>query len=318
LATQTLIAGTGADDSTVGASAWGNPSYVTANDANWATVGGTSGWGAIYDYSIKFVLGGTISGTELSAAAAWPTSATLRTFGSSSGTSGLGTLAPSDVNASGFGCVLAVANASSSPTKTSHYLKATNFGFTIPTGATINGVQQSWYAYELDSGFCFAPDTLVATPNGTKRIGEIGSGEPILSIEPVTLAAEVDKVVRVAWSRRVLGRLATKGRTSYVTAGHKYLLESGEWKMARDLQRGDVVLQLERGLVVPELVLEFMAGEKESDVVTFEVERNQTFFADGLAVHNASGTPSSQADVNYCQITVTYTAPGENQFFAFF
>lgn len=60
---------------------------------------------AFSDVSIKIVKGGTISGTDQSTGAFWPTSDTIATFGSSSNKWGLSWSA-SDINSSGFGVAI--------------------------------------------------------------------------------------------------------------------------------------------------------------------------------------------------------------------
>lgn len=60
---------------------------------------------AFKDVSVKIVKGGTISGTDQSAGALWPTSDTVATFGNSSNKWGL-SWSPSDINSSGFGVAI--------------------------------------------------------------------------------------------------------------------------------------------------------------------------------------------------------------------
>lgn len=130
-----LSPGTMADDATVGTVAWTNPNNAKVSDNVYATADVTTG--PACDNSIKLVKGGVISGTDLSAGAGYPTSDAYTSFGSSSNLWGL-SLVPGDINASNFG--VAVSAKKSDGSVITHYLKATNFGFTIPTGAIINGV----------------------------------------------------------------------------------------------------------------------------------------------------------------------------------
>ena len=90
--------------------------------------------------SIKLVKAGTISGSEKSTGGVLTTSDAYYSFGGSSDSWGL-SLSPSDINTSTFGCVVSMkAVGFATFNNTSRYLKATNFGFVIPTGATIDGV----------------------------------------------------------------------------------------------------------------------------------------------------------------------------------
>ena len=131
-----IITGTGGNDATVGATDWTTPGNITASDSVPAIVSRHT-VSANVQNSIKLIKGGTISGDEKSTGA-------LITFGppyvnndwgSSSDLWGL-TLSDTDVNASNFGVGISV----SGNLGISHYLTATNFGFSIPSGATINGI----------------------------------------------------------------------------------------------------------------------------------------------------------------------------------
>src|SRR5205807_1680251 len=105
--------------------------------------------GGTWAYStVKLVKGGTVSGNNNSDSATISgVSLAWKDFGSTSDLWGL-TLADTDCTASNFGGVLSLTNSSSG---VSHYLKATNFAFSIPGGATINGVQLG-YDIEVDPG----------------------------------------------------------------------------------------------------------------------------------------------------------------------
>ncbi len=88
------------------------------------------------DNSVKLIVGGTVSGTDQSTGAAISTSGfRLDSYGGSTNLWGL-SLTAADVNASNFGVAY-----SSILVAASHYLEATNFGFSIPSGVTINGIK---------------------------------------------------------------------------------------------------------------------------------------------------------------------------------
>ena len=140
-----LIAGTGADDATVGSLTWTAPENITASDDTRASViigGGAtthylkatnfgfaipagatidgievrferqkSGASSVTDVDVMIVKGGAISVTDLSAGAAWNNEADqLDTFGGATELWGE-TWTATDINASNFGVVVAATSA---------------------------------------------------------------------------------------------------------------------------------------------------------------------------------------------------------------
>lgn len=128
--------GTSANDASVGAFAWSNTSNACANLGTYATATLTSGVSPAFDYSVKLVKGGTIGGSDKSTGTFYNSTDSTVSWGSSVDLWG-NTFSASDINSSGFGVVYA---AESDTAKISNYIKLTNFGFSIPIGATINGV----------------------------------------------------------------------------------------------------------------------------------------------------------------------------------
>lgn len=313
MATQTLICGTGADDATVGTVEWVNPGNITADDANRASIHRAAAFQWI-DNSIKFVKGGTISGNELSVGAQWPETETVATFGSPTDLSGL-SMTAADINSSMFGFVMAAQITTG--VIISHYLKGTMGGNPFSITGTPTGIQAKASRYWVDSSISFAPHVLVDTPSGHRRIGEIKKGDLILSFDAATMQVEADVVTAVRRGRRALGRLITEGSDTSVTPGHRYLTGDGQFREAVHLRHGDIVLRLVNGTMAPERVVSF-TPLPVGDVVSLSVKKRKTYFADGLAVHNA--TLSSDGYVNYMQITVTYTpaAASADNFMAFF
>lgn len=135
-----LLAGTGADDSAFGSVTWSNPGNITALDNVYATASlststfshylkatnfgfsipvdatidgivveierKSSVGSAVNDNRIRIVKGGVVGTTDRSAGAAWPTTETIASFGSSSDLWGE-TWTAADINASNFGVVFA-------------------------------------------------------------------------------------------------------------------------------------------------------------------------------------------------------------------
>lgn len=122
------------DDDTIGTVAWTDPSNAgTSNDAYATTAVGTGTM--TQENSIKLVKADAVVGTDASTNATLSASDETKTYGGSSALWGT-TWTPAEVNAADFGVAF-----SGKGTSTSHYLKATDFGFTIPTDATISGIE---------------------------------------------------------------------------------------------------------------------------------------------------------------------------------
>lgn len=131
--TDWLIAGAGSNDATVGSTDWTNPGNITADDATNAQVEVHTVSGAA-ENSVRLFVGGVPVGDDKS------TETTVtnadQTIGSSTDLWGL-TPTPAQINASDFGFGYSV----DGNLGTSKYLLASDFGFSIPTGATIDGIE---------------------------------------------------------------------------------------------------------------------------------------------------------------------------------
>lgn len=141
------ICGTGANDASNGSgTAWTNPGNITADDASVASCGPVNPSSSFYFCgttgaefgTIKLVKGGAVVGTSQVTYACM--SATLTWYSHGGATNKWGTTwTDSDINASNFGVVATFVDSKFGDTMT-NYLKATNFGFSIPGGATIDGI----------------------------------------------------------------------------------------------------------------------------------------------------------------------------------
>lgn len=125
--------GTVVDSDVVGTLTWADPNYAKVNDSNYAYVMTLTGGGTVS--SIKIVKGGSISGNGKSDSSTITSTPTYYPYGTSTDLWGL-SWTTSDINSSTFGVAISVTGSGG----TSHYLKATNFGFSIPSGATIEGI----------------------------------------------------------------------------------------------------------------------------------------------------------------------------------
>lgn len=138
-----IFPGAAANDATVGTIDWVDTSgtgKTLLQDIS--VIDGSSGIchpsgvrlsGPVTDTSAKLFIGGAASGTSQSLGTLFSTGE--RVYGGSTNLWGL-TPTVSDVNASNFGFGISLTGNGG----TSKYLYVSNFGFSIPTGATINGI----------------------------------------------------------------------------------------------------------------------------------------------------------------------------------
>lgn len=131
------LAGTGADNSGVGTYPWSTPENITADDSSYATA---TMYRNCADIVIKLIIGGGVTGNSATGAGALPATEATQGYGSASDKWGT-TPSVSDINASNFGLAYAARDIPAAPDVWTHYLFATNFGFNIPAGSTIDGVE---------------------------------------------------------------------------------------------------------------------------------------------------------------------------------
>ncbi len=131
--------GTMADDAAVGTKAWVNPDNAkTSNNVFARATMSSSTYGNIVDYRVSIVKSdGNIGATNKGVGGNWPSPKSYVSYG---GVADLWDEAwtAGDINDVDFGVVISAESVDTGAI--SHYLKATNFGFTIPAGATIDGI----------------------------------------------------------------------------------------------------------------------------------------------------------------------------------
>ena len=157
--------GTMADDSTVGTISWSNPNNAKASDGSYATAekDGTYLDSPVDGYAKIVKADGSIGTTDKAGEDALDSSDTYRIYGGSTEKWGE-TWSYTDINDSDFGFVFAAGffHAIELDYEYSEYLKATNFGFSIPSGATIDGieigVEQQGERWNAGGGGGFPPE----------------------------------------------------------------------------------------------------------------------------------------------------------------
>lgn len=135
--------GSSTNDTTVGAISWSNTgfNYIQSQDGFASSALEWSGTGDALQYSIKLYYNSAVQGDNKSTGAS-AAGGSYKTWGGASDLWGLA-LTRSDVNLSDFGAVLAYIDGGG--TQISYYLRGQGFGFSIPTGATIDGVKVEAY-----------------------------------------------------------------------------------------------------------------------------------------------------------------------------
>lgn len=142
---------TSVDDASIGNKTWSDPGNATASDDVHSRAAFVAASTRVQENSIKIVKGGSITGTDKSTNVNMPLSITADTYvvyGSASDLWGT-TWTYSDINASNFGIAFSVKDDQGN---SSHYLKLTNFGFSIPSGTIINGILA-----EVENRYNFSP-----------------------------------------------------------------------------------------------------------------------------------------------------------------
>lgn len=130
-----LSPGTMADDASVAGQIWPDVDNVKVFDTNYSELNVADDHSADNDVVAQLVIGGIVSGDNKANNVDISSTESYVAYGGSNDLWGL-SLYPSNINANNFGFVYRILGSADY----SHYLKATNFGFSIPTEAIINGI----------------------------------------------------------------------------------------------------------------------------------------------------------------------------------
>lgn len=95
----------------------------------------------------------------------------------------------------------------------------------------------------LKCSYCITPDTLITTPDGLKKAGEIQEGDQVISFSQDTLKPETDLVTAVG-SRETdeLYVIEVDGQSVNVTDEHPFYTKDRGWVEARHLTEDDELL----------------------------------------------------------------------------
>jgi hypothetical protein len=129
-------------------------------------------------------------------------------------------------------------------------------------------------------GVCFAPFTLVDTPDGQKPIADIQAGELVLSRTDDDPNGPIEaKVVEEVFVRTgILWRLRFAGRELFCTAEHPFYVHGQGWTSASHLHSGQR-LSTDCGEWVSVESIE--CTDVESEVYNFRVAEYHTYFVGG-------------------------------------
>jgi hypothetical protein len=191
--TGAISPGTMADDGTIGTLTWATVDNAKASDNSYSKAGHFYSLQTPQDYAVYIVKADGTLGTEnKKLAGSWPSVEAYVTYPASAYTTDLWSESwtAENINDINFGVVIAASNYMSNPI--THYLKATNFGFTIPTGSTIDGILVQ---IEKKRGTCVLAGSLIRTPNGDVKIEDIRVGDNVLSFNAKMNKVDVDTVV---------------------------------------------------------------------------------------------------------------------------
>jgi hypothetical protein len=143
-------------------------------------------------------------------------------------------------------------------------------------------------------GHCFVVGTLINSGfNEVKPNDEFEKGSQILSFNKQTLNLELDtvnKVRRKAVNEYLIVAFADGGILR-VTKEHPFLTADGKFTKIGDLKFGELVYRLSGGIFHLAAYESSQIIDEEIEVITFTVEKNGDYFADGFAVGNKDDPP---------------------------
>lgn len=136
---------------------------------------------------------------------------------------------------------------------------------------------------------CFAGDTPILTSSGWRRIEDFTKGDEVLSLnDGALLARSVFRLKRVGVRRIWNLHVENEDRTIKTTWSHSFFTGT-DWKMARQLKRGDdLVLIDKRGVVCSSKILSSQLTDHVEPVYNLITDKEHNFIANGVVAHNFS------------------------------
>ena len=153
------------------------------------------------------------------------------------------------------------------------------------SGHSLEGIR----VQTAEGGGCFAKGTKVMMADGTyKNIEEVKKGDIIKTRKSPLDGTLVDAKVLDAFETEASGYLLINGKLR-ISDNHKILV-NGIWKMASEIVVGDLLIS-ESGSMFVESI-EWVRGK--FTLHNLHIDKYQTFFADGIYVHNQKGGPARE------------------------
>lgn len=149
---------------------------------------------------------------------------------------------------------------------------------------------------------CFRAGTKVSTPDGTRPIEDLREGDVVWAATGQGRGLEQAIVGRTYFHPdRPVWRLASRaGATTMVSPDHPYFVPDVGFRSAATLDESSALLRLgsDGGLSL-DGVRSLSESPMVADVYNLHVLGPNTYFADGLLVHNKSPLPSGVCDLGY-------------------
>lgn len=113
-----------------------------------------------------------------------------------------------------------------------------------PSGRSSDFITPSFiFGCGFECSYCVTPDTLIKTPFGLKKAGEIQEGDQVISFSLDTFQVEIDLVTATAQRDTDELYVVVVGEQSvYATAEHPFYTKNRGWVEAQHLTEDDELL----------------------------------------------------------------------------
>lgn len=140
---------------------------------------------------------------------------------------------------------------------------------------------------------CFVADTIV----GTKKICDVKVGDWVPSFDPVTFVVTYEMVIATS-SKTFEGELievkTKSGEKALCTPNHPFLTDKNKFTPAGELKEGDTVYFALNDVLKKTKIKSINSLKVVKPLILYnlQVVKNQTYIANGIAVHNCQYVPA--------------------------